>query len=131
MSGRWIDRQVLERLSRRAQGTPVPPRRELIADFCRTVGWRDGQGRLAISSASVGLRRLEAQGLVQLPPMAPRRPGAMPRGLRDDGEPLPPLPKLPPGGGAIAGLRLHLIENEHDPLHALCIAAPMPEVMWS
>jgi len=110
---------VLERLSCRAQGTPVPPRRELIADFCRTVGWRDAQGRLAISSASVGLRRLEARGLVQLPPMAPRHKGAVPRGLRDDGEPLPPLPKLPSGGGAIAGLRLQLIENEHDPLHAL------------
>jgi hypothetical protein len=119
VSGRWVDQQVLERLSRRSQGATAPPRRQLIEEFCRNVGWRDLHGRLGISSASVALRRLEQKGLVQLPPMAPRSPGAAPRGLRDDGEPLPPLPELPLAGGAIAGLRLRLIQNEHDGFHAL------------
>ncbi|MGH6628307.1 MAG: IS4/Tn5 family transposase DNA-binding protein, partial [Burkholderiales bacterium] len=49
--------------------------------------------------------------------MAPRRQSAAPRGLRDDDEPLPPLPQLPSQGGRIGGLRLRLIENEHDALH--------------
>lgn len=119
VSGRWVDQQILARLSHRSQGPEVAPRRELVAAFCRSVGWRDARGRLSISSASVALRRLEQRGLVQLPPLAPRRQSALPRGLPDDGEPLPPLPKLPLSGGRIAGLKLRLIQDEHDPAHRI------------
>jgi len=117
ISGRWVDQQVLERLSRRSQGPAAAPRRELIAEFCRAVGWQDGQGRLCLSSAHVALRRLEKRGLVQLPPMAVRNKGPRARGLSDDGEALPELPKLLGGGGKLAGLRLRLIEGEDDPGH--------------
>ena len=68
MSGRWVDQQVLERLSRRAQGPLAPPRRQLIEEFCRAADWRDAKERLSLSSASVALGRLEQRGLVQLPP---------------------------------------------------------------
>ena len=112
-----MDQQVLERLSRRSQGPAAAPRRELIAEFCRAVGWHDGQGRLCLSSAHVALRRLEKRGLVQLAPMAVRNKGPLARGLSDDGEALPELPKLPGGGGKLAGLRLRLIEDEDDPGH--------------
>ena len=95
------------------------PRRKLVEEFCRTVGWHDAHGQLAISSASAALRRLEERGRVQLPPREPRRALQQPRGLSDDGEALPPLPKLPSGGGVIVGLRLRLIENEHDPNHRI------------
>jgi len=47
MSGRWIDRQVLERLSRRSQGPTPPLRSELITNFAvpssgrmRMANWR-------------------------------------------------------------------------------------------
>ena len=116
--GRWISQQVLERLSRRSQGPTPPPRRELITEFCRRVGWRDAQGRLSISSASVALRKLEQQGKVQLPPMPSRAKSVRPRGLVDDGEPLPALPRLP-AQAAAPGLRLRLIQDEHDPAHRL------------
>jgi hypothetical protein len=119
VSGRWVDQQVLERLSRRSQGPLPPPRRQLIEEFCRAADWHDAKGRLSISSASVALRRLEQRGLVQLPPMASRPNGSTARGLFDDGEPLPALPKLPQSGGAIAGLRLRLIADEHDPAHRI------------
>jgi len=119
ISGRWVDQQVLERLSLRSQGPEAMPRRELIAQFCRAVGWRDSRGRLCVSSAHVALRRLEKRGLVQLPPMARRNKGSLGRGLRDDGQPLPELPKLPGGGAKIAGLQLRLIEGEKDPAHRI------------
>lgn len=119
VSGRWVDQQVLARLSRRSQGPLPPPRRQLIEEFCRAVDWHDAKGRLSVSSASVALRRLEQRGLVQLPAMAARTKGSRARGLLDDGAPLPALPKLSRSGGAIAGLRLRLIEDEHDPAHRI------------
>ena len=111
--------ELLARLSRRSQGPAPPSRRELIAEFCRAVGWRDAKGRLSLSSASVALRRLEQQGQVQLPPMPSRTKGSRPRGLFDDGQPLPVLPELPTRGGAIPGLRLRLIHDEQDPGHRI------------
>ena len=119
ISGRWVDQQVLERLSRRSQGPATPLRRELIAEFCRAVGWRDAHGRLCLSSAHVALRRLEKRGLVQLPPMPARNKGLRARGLSDDSQPLPALPKLSGGEGRFAGLRLRLIQGEEDPAHRI------------
>lgn len=119
ISGRWVDQQVLERLSRRSQGPATASRRELVAEFCQAVGWRDHHGRLCLSSAQVALRRLEKRGLVQLPPMPARNKGPIVRGLSDDGEPLPELPQLPGGGGKLAGLSLRLIEGEKDPAHRI------------
>ncbi len=111
--------EVLARLSRRSQGPSPPPRGELIEEFCRAVGWKDAQGRLSVSSASVALRRLETQNKVQLPPMAPRSRSARPRGLSEDGHPLPALPPFMSRGQDLTGLRLRLIQDEHDPAHPL------------
>jgi len=119
LCGRWIDQQVLDRLSRRSQGPSPPPRRQLIEDFCHAVRWRNAKGELCVSSASAALRRLEEDQRVLLPPKAPARQRSGTRGLRDDGQPLPPRPDLRRTGAAIAGLRLRLIQDEHDPAHAL------------
>lgn len=119
ISGRWVDRQLLERLSRRSQGPATPPRRQLISEFCRAVGWRDAHGRLCVSSAHVALRRLEKRGLVQLPPMPTRNKGLQARGLSDDAQALPELPKLPTAAGKVAGLRLRFIQGEEDPAHRI------------
>jgi hypothetical protein len=119
VSGRWVDQQILGRLSRRSQGPLAPPRRQLIEEFCRAADWHDAKGRPSLSSASVALRRLEQRGLVQLPPLAPRRKNSVARGLWDDGQPLPVVPKLPLAGGSIPGLRLRLIADEHDPAHRI------------
>jgi Druantia protein DruA/Transposase DNA-binding len=113
--GRWISQQVLERLSRRAEGPSAPSRRELVAGFCRATGWRDAKGRLSISSANVALAKLERQGKVRLPPRLQRPSGGSPRGLLDDGQPLPPLPKL----WSRSSLRLRRIQNDRDPAHRI------------
>lgn len=111
--------EVLARLSRRSQGPSPPSRRELIEEFCRAVGWRDAQGRLSVSSASVALRRLEKENQVQLPPMAPRSQSGRLRGLSDDGQPLPVLPQWTASGHDLSGLKLRLIQDEHDPAHPI------------
>jgi hypothetical protein len=116
--GRWVSLELLERLSRRSEGPNAPSRAELVEQFCRAAGWRDAKGRLSISAASVALRKLESQAKVQLPPMAPRNKALGTRGLFDDGQALPVLPKLPQTG-PIAGWRLRLIVDEHDPAHRI------------
>ena len=119
VSGRWVSLEVLARLSRRSQGPDAPSRRTLIEQFARVVGWRDAKGQLSVSSASVGLRRLERRGLVQLPPMGSRAKGSRSRGLTDDGRPLPALPQLKASGSALSTLRLHLVAGESEPAHRI------------
>ena len=114
--GRWVSLDLLERLSRRSQGPTPPPRPQLVEEFCRATDWRDAKGRLSLSSARVALRRLEALGQVRLPPMGCRTKSARPRGLSDDGQPLPELPKVS-ARCRPTNLRLRLVQNEHDPAH--------------
>lgn len=114
-----MSNDLLHRLSRRSQGPNPPARRELIKDFCRALDWRDAKGRLSISSASVALRRLEKQKKVHLPSLPARAERSGRRGLLDDNQPLAPVPKLPAHAGRIPGLRLRLIQNEHDPAHRI------------
>lgn len=109
---------MLERLSRRSEGPSAASRPELVASFCRTTGWRDAKGRLSISSANVALCKLEKQGKVQLPPRVARTKSSVTRGLLDDGQPLPVLPKLP-GKGPLPGLRLRLIQDDQDEAHLI------------
>jgi len=131
VSGRWVDQQILERLSRRSRGPEPPSRRQLIEEFCRATDWRDAKKRLCLSSASVALRRLEQQGRVQLPPLAPRGQRTGARGLTDDGQPLPALPQLPGHGGAIPGLRLRLIVDADDPAHGTWNRRSCGNIRWA
>lgn len=113
--GRWISQQVLERLSRRSEGPTSASRRELVEEFCRATDWRDAKGRLSLSTANVALAKLEKQGKVQLPPRLTRPPSDRRRGLWDDGQPLPPRPKL----SAQSPLRLRRIEDDRDSAHRI------------
>lgn len=110
---------MLDRLSRRSQGHEAPPREELVDEFCRAIHWYNLRGEPCRSSARVALKGLEKRGLVQLPPPLRGRKSCSPRRLRDDGKPLPPLPRLPADGRAIPGLRLRLVEGEKDPAHLI------------
>lgn len=117
--GRWICERLLQRVSRWAKQHPPPTRTEVVRRFCLASGWLDAKGRPCVGTASVALDRLEEQGQVCLPPRPPRAASQGPRALHDDGQGLPPLPRLPARAEAIAGLRLHLIQDPTDPKHPL------------
>jgi hypothetical protein len=117
MCGRWICSALLKRITARTLDTNPPSRQELLREFCQRTGWRNRKGKLCLSSANVCVKRLEQQGLVRLPPPAPRAPRRAERKLWDDGLPLPPLPKLPASVEQIADLHLSLIASAKDPQH--------------
>lgn len=117
VSGRWVCKKLLRRFDRRARSANPPSRREFVEDFCRALHWRDGKGRLCVSSAAVALRKLHKQGQLQLPPSKERAKPSTRRKLLDDQKSLPPLPKLPRHAGKISDLRMTLIENSKDPSH--------------
>lgn len=119
MSGRWICKTLLKRLTARTLGPDPPSRWELLKEFCRRTDWRNRKGELCLSSANVCVKRLEKEGLVQLPPPAPRTSPSAKRQLFDDGQPLPPVPKLPQSAEQIPDLHLHLIVDDQDGQHLL------------
>jgi hypothetical protein len=117
--GRWISKPLLERLTARSEGLGAPSRHAMLKEFCRLANWVDRKGRACLSSANIGIQRLEKNGWVRFPPPAPLKARASPRQLRDDGLPLPPLPALPKSAGLIDDLHLHLIADDKDPCHPL------------
>jgi hypothetical protein len=119
MCGRWISKAILHRITARTLEPNPPPRRELLKEFCRRVGWRNRQGELCLSSANVCVKRLEEHGLVRLPPPAPRACPSSKRQLFDDGQPLPNLPKLPQSAEQIPDLHWSLIADADDGQHLI------------
>jgi hypothetical protein len=114
--GRWVDRRVLARLSTRCLSNNQLVRSSLIRDFCRCINWRNRKGELCYASANIALHRLEKQGLVRLPPPAPRAARKQPRQLVDDKKPLPRPPRL---GAGVEPITLQLIQDQTDPDHGL------------
>lgn len=117
IAGRWVKSSLLNLLTVRSQSADPPSRHHLVQEFCRLANWRNRKGELCVSSANVGLKRLEKQGLVQLPPPQACKASGARRRLRDDGLPLPPLPEL--SESSVASLRLILIADSQDPQHLI------------
>lgn len=117
ISGRWVRRSLLDGISARSRVSHPPSRYELVQEFCRLADWRNRKGELCVSSANVGLKRLEKQGLVCLPPPLARTASGAQRRLRDDGLPLPPLPELTQA--SLSTLRVSLVADNQDPQHLI------------
>lgn len=117
MTGRWISKPLLARITARTLEPNPPTRQQLLEEFSRRTDWRDRKGNLCLSSANVCLKRLEKSGLVRLPPPAPRAARSAKRKLLDDGAPLPPLPHLPKSVEQISDLHLSLITGAEDLQH--------------
>lgn len=115
ISGRWIRKSVLEKMTERTLEANPPSRQQWLQEFCRRTDWRNRKGELCLSSANVGVQRLEKLGWVCGPPAAPRAPRSARRQLVDDGQALPPLPQLPAAAEQISDLHLHLIRAPREP----------------
>jgi len=97
--------------------SPERPHRTAIAEaVCRLFNWVKPDGGLKVVSCSVALKRMQADGLIELPP--PRRPG-------------PPPPKAPPLTAAsdpqplIEGVRRDL-----GPLELRRVSRPAQSRLW-
>src|SRR5438105_8769089 len=117
--GRWISQPLLDRLTVRSQALDAPSRHAMLKEFCRLAPWMDRKGRPCLSSANVGIQRLEKAGRVKFPPPTPIKARSGPRQLLDDGLPLPPVPKVASSVELIEDLHLHLIIDDQDPQHRL------------
>lgn len=119
ISGRWVSQIVLDRLTRRSKESNAPCRNWFVTQFCRLTGWVNRRGKPCTSSANVALKRLEAQGRVQLPPAQRRGGRGHARQLVDDGQALPVLPVLPQSVQHIQDLKFQLLADAKDPDHGL------------
>ena len=119
MCGRWFSKTVLGRITARTLGPDPPARQDALKEFCLRTNWRNRKGELCLSSANVCAPGPGAAARGRPPPPAPRAARSAQRKLLDDGQPLPPLPKLPQSVEQIADLHLHLITDAEDGQHRL------------
>jgi hypothetical protein len=115
--GRQFTPELLMHLRDVAAQRPPPSRNQLAREACGALAWFSPDGRPALSSAKVALRKLGKRGLLELPQAECRR-GRGHR-LRRSAQGLPALGRVPPSVDRVRGLRLCLLSGQEDPLHAL------------
>jgi len=115
--GREFSPELLMHLSGLAGQQPPPSRNQLAREACCALGWFSPNGRLALSSAKVALRKLGRRGVLPWP-QTKGGPAHRHR-LRRSGQRLPALGRVPPSVEQVVGLRLHLLSGRDDPLHWL------------
>jgi hypothetical protein len=110
--------ELLEHLRQLTRQNPPPSRNHLARETCVHLAWPSPDGRPALSSAKVALRKLERRGLLSLPTQRPSAVGFKHQ-LRHSGRALPPLVDVPARVDQVCELKLHLITGPDDPLHPL------------
>ena len=113
--GREFRAEVVEHLNQLARQQPPPTGNTIAREACALLAWYGPDGRPALPSAKVALRKLQKRGLLML---RPARTKARHR-LRASGQPLPPVEGVPRRVDQVRGLRLHLLSGQQDGLHGL------------
>jgi hypothetical protein len=113
--GRQFSPELLTHLSQFANQEPAPSGNQIAKEACSALAWFSPNGRPALSSAKVALRKLQRRGLLELP-RSKGRPCCRHR-LRRSGQGLPPLKGVPRRADKLRGLQLHLLSGAEDPLH--------------
>ena len=113
--GRQFGPEVLEHLHQLARQQPAPSGNTVAREACALLAWYAPDGRPALASAKVALRKLEKRGVLA------RRPARSSGGhrLRASGQELPPVRGVPRRVDQIQGLHLHWLSGAEDPLHGL------------
>lgn len=119
ISGRQFSPELLGHLWEFTQKQPAPSRNQVAREACACLAWFSPDGRPALSSAKVALRKLHKRGLLSLPGQpVPQREAAAHR-LRPSGQPLPPVSNVPKRVDQVGHLHLYLIADQNDPHHTL------------
>ena len=117
VSGRVFPDELLSHLRLFCEQQPPPTRAALAREACSQLNWSSPNGRWAISSCKVALRKLHKRGLLPWPASHYVGPGS--RRLRRSGEPLPAIQALPSRVDQLKGLHLYPVSGAKDPLSAL------------
>lgn len=115
--GRAFTPALIEHLAEMIAADPKIGRGDLAREACRHLDWYSPNGRPALSSARVALRKLERRGRLALP--AAKAKATRRHRLRPSGQPLPPVRAVPRRVDQLRGLHLHLLSGSDDPLHGL------------
>ena len=113
--GRQFRPEVIEHLNQLAAVQPPCSGNTLARETCALLAWYSPDGRPALSSAKVALRKLRRRGI--LVPRPEGRPQS--HRLRGSGQKLPVLDKVPGRVDQVGGLHLHLLSGQADPRHLL------------
>lgn len=113
--GREFRSEVVEHLNQLAGQQPRPTGNTLAREACALLAWYGPDGRAALSSAKVALRKLQKRGILRLGPAGTK----VRHRLRASGQKLPGLQAVPRRVDQIQGLGLHLLSGQEDPQHGL------------
>jgi len=117
LGGRTFTPALILHLTEMIAADPKIRRGDLARELCVQLDWYSANGRPAVSSARIALRKLACRGLLALPSVPP---GARRRHrLRASGQPLPPGAAVPRRVEAVRGLHLYRLTGWEDPRHGL------------
>ena len=117
LCGRVFSPELVEHLRQLLTAQPPPSNNALAREVCAHLAWYSPNGRPALSSAKVALRKLHRRGLLNLP--ASKRRCKPTHRLRGSGQSLPPLGRVPGRVDQVQDLSLSLISGPDDPHHEL------------
>jgi hypothetical protein len=115
--GKTFSAELIAHLNEVLKDEPHQRRSALARVICTSLNWFSTDGRPALSSARVAMRKLEKRGLL----FAPGQSQGKKRNhrLRASGQCLPRLRGVPGTVNAVKGLHLYLLSSHQDPQHAL------------
>ena len=117
LCGRVFRPELVQHLSLLLAQQPPPGNNALAREICQHLAWYSPNGRPALSSAKVALRKLARRGLLALPARSSR--SQQTHRLRGTGRRLPRLAPVPGRVDHVQDLSLYLISGATDPYHGL------------
>lgn len=115
--GKMFSVELITHLNETLQEDSSQPRSALARLICQALNWFSSDGRPALSSARVALRKLEKRGWLVVSGRPAGKKGR--HRLRASGQRLPRLGEIPRSVHRLQGLHLYLLSGHEDPQHLL------------